>query len=173
MLPSAAPMPPCPATVWLRVGHPLETQAVGSPAPALPGGARQQAERMGGVLAESADGLKGQIRLQATANGLPEFLAEPLSRFLATHPSVSIDLEERLSDEIVAAVADGAADIGIVAGTVGPDGSVHAAGLEVFPFRDDRFVLVVAADHALAAHAHVGFADLLEHDFVGLDRASA
>jgi DNA-binding transcriptional LysR family regulator len=133
----------------------------------------QQAERMRGDLAEYADGLRGQIRLQSNTNALTEFLAEPLSDFLAAHPQVNIDLEERLSDEIVAAVADGTADIGIVAGTVGPDGSVHVADLEVFPFRDDRFVLVVAADHALAARPHVAFGEVLEHDFVGLDRASA
>src|SRR5262249_36632369 len=45
--------------------------------------------------------------------------------------------------------------------------------LERFPFRRDRFVLVVARDHALARRAKIGFADVLDHDFVGLDRASA
>jgi DNA-binding transcriptional LysR family regulator len=133
----------------------------------------QQAERMRGDLAEYADGLRGQIRLWSNTNALTEFLAAPLSEFLAAHPQVNIDLEERLSDEIVAAVGDGTADIGIVAGTVGPDGSVQVADLEVFPFRDDHFVLVVAADHPLAQRASVPFADVLEHDFVGLDRASA
>src|SRR5271167_1014362 len=105
----------------------------------------QQAERMRGDLAEYADGLKGQIRLLSNTNALTEFLPEPLSDFLAAHPQVNIDLEERLSDEIVAAVADGTADVGIVAGTV------EVAGLEVLPFRVDRFVLVVATNHPLAS----------------------
>jgi DNA-binding transcriptional LysR family regulator len=133
----------------------------------------QQAERMRGELGEYADGLRGQIRLQSNTNALTEFLAEPLSDFLAAHPQVNIDLEERLSDEIVAAVADGAADIGIVAGTVAPDGAVRVADLEVFPFRDDRFVLVVAKNHALAKRKRIAFAKLLDLDFVGLDRVSA
>ena len=98
----------------------------------------QQAERMRGELSEYADGLKGHIRLLSNTNALTEFLPEPLSQFLASHPQVNIDLEERLSDEIVAAVADGKADIGIVAGTE------DVTGLEVFPFRVDRFVLVTA-----------------------------
>ena len=98
----------------------------------------QQAERMRGELGEYADGLKGHIRLLSNTNALTEFLPEPLSQFLASHPQVNIDLEERLSDEIVAAVADGKADIGIVAGTE------DVSGLEVFPFRVDRFVLVTA-----------------------------
>jgi DNA-binding transcriptional LysR family regulator len=127
----------------------------------------QQAERMRGDLVEYADGLRGQVRLMSNTNALTEFLPEPLSAFLAANPQVNIDLEERLSDEIVAAVADGTADVGIVAGTV------EVAGLEVLPFRVDRFVLVVATNHPLSAVEEIAFADTLDFDFVGLDRASA
>src|SRR6201987_6423789 len=111
----------------------------------------QQAERMRGDLAQYAEGIKGQIRLLSNTNALTEFLPEPLSAFLAAHPQVNIDLEERLSDEIVAAVADGTADVGIVAGTE------DVSGLEVFPFRIDRFVLVTAAAHQLANTTEVAF----------------
>lgn len=127
----------------------------------------QQAERMRGELSEYADGLKGHIRLLSNTNALTEFLAEPLSRFLSSHPQVNIDLEERLSDEIVAAVADGKADIGIVAGTE------DVTGLQVLPFRVDRFVLVTAANHELSATERIAFADTLGYDFVGLDRTSS
>ena len=127
----------------------------------------QQAERMRGELGEYAQGLRGQVRLLSNTNALMEFLPEPLSLFLAAHPQVNIDLEEKLSDEIVAAIADGTADIGIVAGTVA------VSGLEVFPFRVDRFVLVVAPGHALATLDRIAFAEVLDYDFVGLDRASA
>ena len=58
-------------------------------------------------------------------------------------------------------------DIGIVAGTV------DTSKLTTYPFRSDRFVLVVARDHPLARRAKIAFADVLDHDFVGLDRASA
>jgi DNA-binding transcriptional LysR family regulator len=72
-----------------------------------------------------------------------------------------------LSDEIVGLIAEGVADLGIVAGTV------DVGGLETYPFRRDRFVLVVARDHPLATRAKIGFEEVLDHDFVGLDRASA
>src|SRR5208337_554198 len=127
----------------------------------------QQSERMHSELAQYAEGIKGQVRLLSNTNALTEFLPETLSDFLASHPQVNIDLEERLSDEIVAAVADGTADIGIVAGTVA------VTGLEILPFRTDRFVLVVAPKHPLAAVAGIAFAEVLDCDFVGLDRASA
>jgi DNA-binding transcriptional LysR family regulator len=127
----------------------------------------QQAEQMHGELAQYAEGIKGQVRLLSNTNALTEFLPELLSDFLASHPRVNIDLEERLSDEIVAAVAEGMADVGIVAGTV------EVAGLETLPFRTDRFVLVVAPNHPLATVERASFAEVLDFDFVGLDRASA
>src|SRR6202044_2315448 len=45
--------------------------------------------------------------------------------------------------------------------------------LETYPFRRDRFVLVGARHHPLAKRAKIVFEEVLDHDFVGLDRASA
>ena len=94
-------------------------------------------------------------------------LPETLSSFLTAYPDISVDLEERLCDEIVGLIAEGTADIGIVAGTV------DYGGLHTFPFRSDRFVLVVARNHPLASRSRIGFAEVLDYDMVGLDRASA
>ena len=127
----------------------------------------RQAERMREDLGAYGGGLAGQIRVFSNTNALTEFLPEALSSFLSTHPHVSVDLEERLSDEIVGLIAEGVADIGIVAGTV------DVSSLETYPFRKDRFVLVVAREHPLAKKTKLAFAQLLDHDFVGLDRASA
>jgi DNA-binding transcriptional LysR family regulator len=127
----------------------------------------EQAERLREDLGAYAGGLAGQERDLSNTNALTEFLPEALSAFLASHPNVSIDLEERLSDEIVGLIAEGVGDIGVVAGTV------DARRLTTYPFRSDRFVLVVAKDHPLARRAKVEFADTLDQDFVGLDRASA
>jgi DNA-binding transcriptional LysR family regulator len=126
-----------------------------------------QADRLREDLGAYAGGLAGQVRVLSNTNALTEFLPEALSSFLAAHPNVSIDLEERLSDEIVGLIAEGVGDIGIVAGTV------DTSRLTAYPWRSDRFVLVVARDHPLARRARIEFAEVLDHDFVGLDRASA
>ena len=126
-----------------------------------------QSERMREDLSPYARGLAGQVRVLSNTNALTEFLPETLSSFLTAYPDVSVDLEERLSDEIVGLIAEGTGDIGIVAGTV------DAGALETYPFRRDRFVLVVAQDHPLGKRSKIGFEDVLEYDFVGLDRASA
>ncbi len=127
----------------------------------------EQAERLREDLGAYAGGFAGQIRLLSNTNALTEFLPEALSAFLTLNPAISIDLEERLSDEIVGLVAEGAADIGIVAATV------DFGALETHAFRKDRFVLVVAREHPLAGRERIDFVETLGLDFVGLDRASA
>lgn len=135
----------------------------------------EQAERLREDMGRYAEGLAGHIRLLSNTNALTEFLPEALSSFLAIHPHVSVDLEERLSGEIVGLIAEGAAEIGIIAGTV------DRGELETFPFRRDRFVLVVSGDHALAdasreaerSPSPIPFASALDYEFVGLDRSSA
>ncbi len=125
------------------------------------------AARLRDDLAAYAGGHAGQVRLLSNTNALTEFLPEALSAFLAARPQVSVDLEERLSDEIVGLVAEGVADVGIVAATV------DTGRLETFPFRRDRFVVVLPNAHPLAQCRSKSFAEVLDHDIVGLDRASA
>jgi DNA-binding transcriptional LysR family regulator len=127
----------------------------------------RQAERLREDLGAYGGGLAGQIRVLSNTNALTEFLPEALSSFLSAHPNVSVDLEERLSDEIVGLIAEGVADLGIVAATV------DVAPLQTYPFRKDRFVLVVARNHPLAKRSKLAYGQLLDYDFVGLDRASA
>ena len=127
----------------------------------------EQSARLREDLGAFAGGLSGEVRLLANTNASTEFLPEALGRFLADNPKVRVDLEERLSDEIVGLIAEGVGDIGIVAGTV------DVGGLETFPFRSDRFVVVAQKGHPLAAHARVAFAQVLAFDLVGLERTSA
>src|SRR3974377_858666 len=115
----------------------------------------RQSERLREDLGAYAGGLAGQIRVLSNTNALTEFLPAALSSFLAAHPNVSVDLEERLSDEIVGLIAEGVADLGIVAATV------DASALSTYPFRKDRFVLVVARDHPLATRSKAALSPLV------------
>ena len=130
-------------------------------------GLLDQSARMREDLSAFAGGLSGEVRLLANTNALTEFLPEPLSLFLAAHPQVNVDLEERLSDEIVGLIAEGVGDIGIVAGTV------DVGRLQTYPFRSDRFVVVAARDHTLAARTSMSFAEVLDFDVVGLERSAS
>jgi DNA-binding transcriptional LysR family regulator len=111
---------------------------------------------------EYGRGIKGHLRLAASITAIAEYLPAALGRFLGSHPDVSIDLKERPSPEVVRAVSDGKADLGIIAGPV------RTESLEVRPYRSDRLVLVVPRGHALAGRNSARFAETLEFDYVCL-----
>lgn len=126
----------------------------------------QQIEQLRGDLHEYAQGKKGHVRMLASGTSI-EFLPAVLRDYLSARPDVNIDLREQLSPDIVRAVSDGSADIGIVAGPV------RTEGLATLPYRRNRLVLVVPAGHALAEREAVPFAETLDLDHVGLHEASA
>ena len=64
----------------------------------------------------------GHIRIFANTTAVTEFLPEVLAGFLAERPGVTVDLQERLSRDIVRGVLDGSTDIGIIAGPVQAEG---------------------------------------------------
>lgn len=128
----------------------------------------QQLERMRGELIEYATGLRGRVRLLSNTAATAEFLPAALGRFLTAHPTIDVDLEERPSREIVRAIADGLAEIGIVADAVDP-----AAELQTFPFAVDRLVVVAPRRHPLARQRKIAFRASLDHDYVGLVAGSA
>lgn len=126
-----------------------------------------QMEQMRGDMQAFGRGIKGHLRVYASATAMAEFLPEVLQDFLAGHPDVNIELKERMSADIVRAVTEGQTDIGVVSGTVSMD------RLEVLPYRDDRLVLVVGADHVFAEEAAVSFAATLDHDHISLAETRA
>lgn len=128
----------------------------------------RQLDEMSGELGQFAKGLRGRVRVLSNTAATLEFLPPLIGAFLADHPNVDLDIEERASPEIVRAVAGGRADLGIVADAVDA-----AAELETVPFAEDRLVLVTPRRHPLAERRSVALRDVLEEDFVGLPDGSA
>lgn len=109
----------------------------------------------------------GHIRIFANTTAVTEFLPEVLAGFLAKRPGVTVDLQERLSRDIVRGVLDGSTDMGIIAGPV------EAAGLQVMHFSTDRLVLVVAVGHVLAGPKQpVTLKQTLAFQHIGLHEGS-
>jgi DNA-binding transcriptional LysR family regulator len=126
-------------------------------------------EKMQGELSEYADGIRGHVRVHASISAVVQFLPEDLGRFVRQHPQVKIDLEEHLSSEVVRAVQEGAADIGICNIAVLTSG--HS--LQTQPYRRDELVLIVPRSHPLAGRARIAFDDTLDEDHVGLHSNSS
>jgi DNA-binding transcriptional LysR family regulator len=126
-----------------------------------------QAEQFRGDMQDFGQGIKGHVRVFANTTAMTEFMPDALQEYLSTHPNVDVQLRERLSYLIVKAVAEGSADIGIVAGRPG------TGNVEFFPYRENRLVLVTPEDHPLAARESLSFAETLDYNYVGLSEWSA
>ncbi|TBU88844.1 LysR family transcriptional regulator [Phytopseudomonas dryadis] len=124
-------------------------------------------QHMQADLSEFSEGINGHVRIHANTSAVIAFLPEDLSAFAAQHPQIRIDLEERVSSDIIHAVGEGLTDIGIFAG------HVAAEGLQLFPYRSDRLVLVVPRAHPLAGRDSVALSETVGYDYIALQKEAS
>jgi DNA-binding transcriptional LysR family regulator len=117
-------------------------------------------------LQEYAQGVKGQVRITAPTTVSTEYLPAPLCRYLESHRDVSVDLRMRSSRDVVRAVGEELADIGIIAR------DVRTEGLDLLPYRHERWVVVAGLRHPLAMRTTIGFEETLEFEYIGLPETS-
>lgn len=113
-------------------------------------------------------GTLGRVRISASSSALVQRLAADLAAFSRNQPGISIELEERPSQETLDALAKNMADLGVV--VRGPTALPQFVSL---PYAEDRLAVAVPAGHFLAQAERVWFRDLLDDDFVALEGGTA
>ncbi|MFZ4855625.1 MAG: LysR family transcriptional regulator [Desulfuromonadaceae bacterium] len=116
---------------------------------------------------EYASGVRGHVRLSANISSINQFLPREIRAFMNEHPQVHVHLEANISESIVNAVAENAADVGVV--TMGS----YRHDLEYLPYHTDQLVVITPKEHPLAARRSISYCDTLDYDFVGLPVGSA
>lgn len=111
-------------------------------------------------------GSVGKLRLVATPPLGHSVVPRALQGFLKERPGVTVQYDVRRMENVIDAVAIGAADIGLCLGL-----DDHP-GVTVQKLRTDRMVALMRADHPLAQLSVVGPADVGGAGLIGLDRAS-
>lgn len=124
------------------------------------------ARRAQTALDNFADGRGGHVRLLSNTNMLAEHMPHVLGTFLASHPEVTVSVEDKPSLEVVSLLRNGEADIGIVAS------SADMSGLENWRFVPDRLVLVTPPEHPLAASPEK-YSRILDFKLIGLSKHTA
>jgi DNA-binding transcriptional LysR family regulator len=116
-----------------------------------------------------ASGGRGQVRILASVSAMTESLADDVAAFLRrpAHRNIHVDMEERVSPEIVRGVREGLASIGVCW-----DATDHT-GLQCLPYRRDTLCVAVPARHPLAACKSVRFEHTLDYEHVSLPVNSA
>lgn len=126
-------------------------------------------ERMQADVASFNRGIKGHVRLVASASAIAESLLDDIAAFMReeSNRNIQVDIEERFSKDVIRAVSDGGAALGVCWD------SVDFQGLEHRPYREDELVLAVNAIHPLAGRASIRFEQTLDFEHVGLQPATA
>lgn len=102
----------------------------------------------------------GPLRVGATLT-IGNYVTVPLmARFMRDHPRARVTLEVANTAEIARKVSNFEIDVGLV------EGELHAAGLEVVPWRDDELVVFCAPDHPFAQRPALDDRDLREASWI-------
>ncbi|SAL21547.1 LysR family transcriptional regulator [Caballeronia terrestris] len=126
-------------------------------------------ERIASDVAAFGAGLKGRVSVCASASAIAEALLDDIASFMRepAYQNIRVEVEERLSHELVRQLREGAATVGVCWD------NVDLQGLQHRPYRQDRLALAVHRDHPLAGEASLRFDQTLEHEHVGLPPATA
>jgi DNA-binding transcriptional LysR family regulator len=123
-------------------------------------------EKLQAEMLDHTQGLRGHVRLIANISAVAQFLPKDLSAFLKQHTEVRVGVDEAVSSDVVHAVKEGAADMGICLD------STDLAELHLIPYASDRLMLVTHASHPLARQEHAQFEQVLDFPLVGLKAGS-
>ncbi|NML14833.1 LysR substrate-binding domain-containing protein [Azohydromonas caseinilytica] len=124
-------------------------------------------DQLAAELSDFAAGVVGVVRLWANTSAVIQFLPTDVASFVAENPGIRIELEERDSSDVVLAVADGRADLGLFAERTPP------LGLQSLPYRQDRLVLVAPEEHPLAQREAIDFVEACDCEFVSLSSSTS
>ncbi|MBU9619961.1 LysR family transcriptional regulator [Burkholderia multivorans] len=121
-------------------------------------------ERIASDVAAFGGGLTGRVSVCASASAIAEALLDDIASFMREpgHQNIRVDVEERLSFDLVRQLREGTASVGVCWD------SVDLHGLQCRPYRKDRLALAVHRDHPLANAVSLRFDETLEYEHVGL-----
>jgi DNA-binding transcriptional LysR family regulator len=121
-------------------------------------------DRIVSAAAAFSGGIHGHVRLLATASAIAEALLDDIATFMRipANRNIKIDIEERVSRDLVRQIREGSASLGICWD------SVDFQGLRQCSYRRDRLALAVHAGHPLAERTSLAFEETLDAEHVGL-----
>lgn len=114
-------------------------------------------------------GVRGHVRVAASASAIAESLLDDLAEFMAIpeHQDIKVDIEERFSKDIISMVRDGVVSMGVCWK------NSEVGDLEHKPYRQDELTLAVSPKHRLAKLNRVRFEDTLDEEHIGLHPSTA
>jgi DNA-binding transcriptional LysR family regulator len=126
-------------------------------------------DRIESDIAAFTGGVRGHVRVVASASAIAEALLDDVASFMRmdSNRNIKVDIEEGLSRDIVDAVHDGRAAVGVCWDIADFEAIKHR------PYRQDQLALAVHTGHPLARRDTLTFRESLQYQHVGLQANSA
>lgn len=122
----------------------------------------QQGQQLSRAMAVFSEGQHSNISLWCNSSAQSEYLPLLLPKYLVNNPNIQIDLKEAESNDIIAALTNGTAKLGLIS-------SFFAAPqLQTLEFSDDPLVLICPEQHDLSTSKALKLGNCLNYPFVGL-----
>jgi len=115
-----------------------------------------------GSVADFVAGKRGRLSVAATPSLAAAFLPEVVAAFEARHPGISLHLHDVLSDQAIAMVRDGRADLALAPESPADD------MLAQHPLFEDTLMLLCRSDHPLAAARSTTWRKVLPHRLIAV-----
>lgn len=127
------------------------------------------ADRISRDMAGYSSGVKGQVRILASVSSIAESLPDDVAAFLQqpANRDIRVDIEEHLSRDVVRALKEGSASVGICWD------AADFEGLASQPYHSDHLAAVVYPGHPLAHRKRILFEETLDYDYVGFPASTA
>lgn len=124
--------------------------------------------QMSADMSEFAKGNKGQVRINAPASAVAQYLPSEIAAFAQMHPDIQIVLREETSPHVLQSTLDGFADIGIFSGNM-----TAPPGLQVLPYREERLIALLPQGHRLAERSSIDFGEIGDSAHISLETGSS
>lgn len=120
-------------------------------------------------MARHAAGIQGRVNVLATATVMAESLADEIAHFLQQpgHLNIQVDIEERISPEVIRGIREGVASIGICWD------AAETGLLQTCTYRYDHLCAAVPKGHPLSQRTAVRYEETLDYEHVVMPINSA
>lgn len=127
----------------------------------------QEMDQLVAELADARQGVMRHLHLSSSSAAINQFLPPMIARYEKLHPEIRIEVEEQVSEQVVMALREGRADVGVF--VQGPD----TDGLQVVNFRTDELILILPKKHSLSGRTPLAFEETLDEQWISLNSGAA
>lgn len=122
----------------------------------------QQGQQLRHAMAPFGAGFNNHIHLWCNSSAQSVYLPLLLPQYLLNNPNIQIELKEAESHDIIQALLNGVAKLGLISSFF------PAHGIQTLEFSHDPLVLICPKQHALSQQHAISLSDCLHYPFVGL-----